>query len=804
MAFPFLFLSAALIFGIWLCDLVSLPLSISLAGLASALALAWISFRFKKNRAALGLILAAAFFLGAALYGVFDIRFEQNALHRLTQTTYADFTGTLALSPSPGLDRDYFYLRVDKVFSQNREERVGGNLRISVPHSSEFRSREIFSAGDVVKISAQIVPRREYRNFREPFSRMYLKSQLLHNLAATKSPLLIQKIRSGPRFSPSRLVSLLRQKCERNIERFFASRQKPERLSPEGAVFETLILGGRGRLTPETTRTMQKTGLFHLLAISGAHIGIISFFVFGFLRFLRVPVRSSYIVLIFFLIFYALLVEGRASVLRAVIMSLAFLFGKLLWKDVHPLNTISLSAFVLLLFNPFQLFDLGFQLTYAATLSIILFFPKVTARLPKLPLKISETFAMSLTAQMGVLPLIALSFNRIIFSGLLLNMIGIPLVGLIMAAGYLFLPVAFLGSVFARPFAAVITFLIKVFLGSTHLLDALPFLSYRIPTPPAFVVVGYFLFLLLLLLPAGLRIWRRVCLVPLVGFSALLIFYPFSSATRDLRVTFIDVGQGDSVLLEFPGGKKMLVDGGGLPTGNFDVGESVVSPFLWSRGIKKIDYLVLTHPHPDHLNGLIAEARNFRIGEFWEALSPPGEPKYEELKAELSKVPERRVFGGFTRREGNVEIRVLSPREESPPVSPMDNEKSMVMKISYGETSLLLAADIGAATESDLVAGAEDIKSDVLKAPHHGSSSSSSEAFLSAVSPRLVVISSGSGNPYGFPHQETLARYAKIGARVLRTDLRGAVEIDSDGRTISIRTSEPEAPGPIDSRPYRD
>jgi competence protein ComEC len=233
----------------------------------------------------------------------------------------------------------------------------------------------------------------------------------------------------------------------------------------------------------------------------------------------------------------------------------------------------------------------------------------------------------------------------------------------------------------------------------------------------------------------------------------------------------------------------MLIDGGGYPTGTFDVGESVVSPFLWNKGIKKLDYLVLTHPHPDHANGLSAIARNFRVGEFWEAFSPPDDAKYAELKTALGSVPQKRTFRGFSRQEEGVQVRVLFPSEASSPVAPADNDRSLVMKISFGATAVLLPADIGANAEAEILSFGDEIKSDVLKSPHHGSATSSSEAFIRAVAPEVIVITVGRGNRFGFPQPEILGRYLEAGARVTRTDLHGAVEISSDGKRMSVRTS---------------
>ncbi len=792
MPFPFLFLALAFSVGIWLSSTFSLPLGPPILVLAAAISGAWFFFSLKKNAASLAFLLLASAGLGAGVYASFDAGYELNSVHLFQPGIYADFYGTLYRSPSPGLDRDYLFLRVEKIAAQGQERRARGNLRISVPHSAGYSPRLDLSTGDVLKVSAQLVPIREYRNFNDSFSKQYLKNQLLHNLAATKSPLLIEKLRTNRVYLPLRWVSLLRQKCQKMIEQNFASSQAPGQLSLEGAVFEALVLGERGRMDPAATQSLQKTGLFHLFALSGGHIAILFFLIFSLLKFLHVPRRFSYLLLIVLLVFYSFLVEGRASFLRATIMSVAFLLGKLMWKDVHLLNTISMSLFFLLLFNPFQLFDLGFQLTYAATLGIIFFMPKVMKFLPRLPLKISETLAMSLTAQVGVFPLIAGAFHRIIFSGLVLNLLGIPLVGLIMAIGYVFLPVSLISGALAKPVAAAVAFLIKVFMLSTHLLDGVHFLSYRVPTPPFLVGAGYFLFLLLFLLPSRLRTIRWLSRIGFAACFSLLVLYPFSSAVPNLKVTFIDVGQGDSILVEFPGRKKMLIDGGGLPVGTFDIGENVVSPFLWDKGIKRIDTVVLTHAHPDHLNGLVAVAKNFRIGEFWETDVPPQDEKYAALKKALEAVPQRRISEGFIVHEGAVTIEALFPEADLPPGFAPDNDRSLVLRLTCGTISFLLPSDIGVRAEQEILAKNTGLRSTILKSAHHGSRSSSSSAFLRSVAPEIIVISVGRGNLYGLPNPDILEKYKESGAKVFRTDLDGAVEISSDGRTISIQTAARE------------
>lgn len=794
MAFPFLFLALSLGAGILFSSLFSFPLLSWILSLLAALACAWLSFSIQKNKLAFVFVLLTTFLFGASLFTSANRNYEENRLHTLELSSYADFTGRITKSLSRGRERDTLFLKVEKVSYQDTEHVIRGNLRITVPHSSEFNSLLDLYVQDRIKVSARLLPRHSFRNFFPDSMAAYLKSQNIHARASTKSPLLVERVEPGSPFSPLRLVSILRRKLQHKIETHFPSPAEENPISSQGAVLEALLLGERSRMDPDITQSLQKTGIYHLFAISGAHIALISFFIFSFLKLVRVPSRPSYIVLIIFLLFYAFLVEGRPSVFRATIMTLAFLIGKLIWRNVNLINTISISAFILLFLNPFSLSSVGFQMTFSATLTIILFFPRIIKYLPRLPLRISEILVLSLTAQLGVLPFVASSFNRITFSALILNFMALPLVALIMASGYMFLPLSFISIDLSRFLAQGIKFLIDLLIKSSHLLDSLSFISYRIPTPHLITLIGYFLSLYLLLLPSKIKRQKIILTLFFVAFFIILITYPFPSASKNLKLTFIDVGQGESILVEFPGKKKMLIDGGGFPGGTFDPGENVVSPFLWEKGIKKIDYIVLTHAHPDHMNGLRAVSHNFKAHEFWEAFSPTNSEEYAEFKRALPQsIEAKRLFRGDIRREGRVRVEVLHPEQKDFFVPRIQNDDSLVFMLSYGKTSFLLTGDIGIQSEKEIMQNFSAIQSQVLKSPHHGSRSSSSMNFLERVSPRAVVISVGTGNRYGFPSQEVLERYQQVGAKIYRTDVHGAVEISSDGQKIHIRTALPES-----------
>ncbi len=790
MTYPFLFLALFLAAGILFSSLVVLPLPLLLFLLILSLMMAWLFFIIRKYKLVFFVILLSTFLFGSSHYRYTDSNYENNSLHKFQASDYVDFYGTLYKSPAPGKDRDTLYLNVEKISHQNKELEIHGRLQVTVARPSSPYNPLHLLIRDKIKVSAQISSSRGYQNFNPAIFERLKKNKRIHNRAYSKSSLLIQKISSGSTLSPIRQLAEFKHILRRNIEKFFPAADNSLTVSSQGAVLEALLLGDRGRMDDSVSRALQDAGIFHLFAISGAHIALISFLLFFFFRLVRISTRSSYVLLMFFLIVYAFLVEGRPSILRATTMTLIFLLGKLIWRETTLLNTISISAFALLCFNPFSLFDAGFQLTFAATLSIVIFYPKFIKYLPRWPFKISEIFALSATSQLGVLPIMAKTFNRITFSSLFLNFAALPLVALIMISGYIFICFSFISPVVANYLVQFVVFLINLLISISHVFDGFSFLSFRIPTPHTITIVGYFVFLFLFLLPWKKKKLKRMAFAGFLLLLAVLVIYPFSSTSKDLKVTFIDVGQGDSILVEFPGQKKMLIDGGGFFSSGFDIGERVLSPFLWKKGIKTIDYLVLTHPHPDHMNGLISVARNFRVLEFWESLSPAANKSYKELLRNLApSTQKKRMFRNDSQHVDGIVIDILHPKESRLSFSSSENELSMVFRLSYGQTSFLFTGDIGQMAEQNILENWGPIQSDILKSPHHGSLSSSTDEFLSAVNPSVIVICVGENNRFNFPDPIILKRYSDKGVDLYRTDTHGAIEISSDGNGYKIKTA---------------
>ena len=785
MSHPFLYLVCALAAGILLQSAAPLPPEVHTGGAGIFLLAAWFSCLIRRNSIpAFIFILISTFFCGAALHAQAENNFIENRLYRLKSNEYTDFTGRLQKSPAFGIDHDYLYMNVTQVRFSGKNYPLRGRMRVTIPRTDHSLRLKNLRAGDLLSISARLNNSRGFKNFKQTGRDFFLKQDHIHKQAYCKSPLLVHKVSSSWLFSPKRFISSLRLKIQEAIEQHFPGPQSG--LSESGAVLEALLLGARERVQENTRLALQHSGLYHLLAISGAHIALLSYMFFILLKFIKVPERTSFLTVITVLIFYAFLVEGRPSVIRATAVMVFFLTGKLIWKDTPVLNTLSLCAFILLIFHPFDLFSLGFQLTFAATFAIVLLYPALVKRLPLLPGKFSEVLAVSLAALAGVLPFIATAFNRVSFASLILNYPALIFVTGIMAGGYLFLITAGALPFIAPSTASVLDFLIRKFISLADFSRTVPFWSFRIPDPYPWALTGY---IGCLTAAAAVKFRRGK-----IGFSAgalffavFLIVHPFSPDNPDLRVTFIDVGQGDAVLVEFPEDGIMLIDGGGFAASRFDVGERVVSRVLWAKGITRIDYLVCTHPHPDHFYGLFSISRNFRISEFWGCVPPENHPLYRTFIDQLSRnTIIRRVFRGDAFTRNGVSLRILHPPPDYG--DSILNNHSMVIRLSYGDHAFLFSGDIEKSAEQIILKQFPVIKSQVLKVPHHGSSSSSTSLFLEAVFPEIAVITCGEYNRYGLPQKSVLQRYRESGTRIFRTDIHGAVEITSDGSRLAVRT----------------
>lgn len=568
-------------------------------------------------------------------------------------------------------------------------------------------------------------------------------------------------------------------------------------------LLKALVLGQRGEIRKEDQELLQKTGTSHLLAISGLHIGILAGALLLLLRLVtgkRGPRSLPHLLALPLLWAYVILVQAPVSALRAALMAASFSLLLSFGRPRGLFNLLCLAALLILLFWPESLWSPSFQLSFMATAGIILMAPRLLPPLrddPLWPVKehlkrkalryLLGAAVLSLCAQGATLPLILYHFHLFSPVGPLANVVAVPAVALAI------LPLGLIGLVLSGLWlplgGAVLRIDSLLVLGLLEILEVLARIPYGhlwLPGPTFEEAVLFYAGLLLFAL-WGQVSKRKVALGLLLGLWALdLSYWTWKNRPKGtLEIAFLDVGQGDCAFLRLPTGEKMLIDGGGFP-GDFDPGRSIIAPFLWSRRILRVDYIILSHPQPDHYRGLLFIADHFRPREFW---LPPGEDEPGDLKKLLERLTEkevrvRRLYRGHELSVGGVSLQVLNP----PPIPPEDpNDASLVLRVEGKGRTALFPGDISRRREEEMVKVALPLQAELLKVPHHGSKTSSSYPFVQEVRPLFAVISVGEDNPYGHPHPRVVNRYFSLGAEVLRTDLCGFIHFvgDEKGWTVS-------------------
>ncbi|NQS99144.1 MAG: DNA internalization-related competence protein ComEC/Rec2 [candidate division Zixibacteria bacterium] len=529
----------------------------------------------------------------------------------------------------------------------------------------------------------------------------------------------------------------------------------------EGEILKGLIIGARSGFSDEFKGQLRYSGLWHLLSLSGLHLGIIAGIILIAISIFNIPVRFRPPVVIFVLIFYCLLVETRAPIVRAAVIISLLSAGRMLHRYTDHWNLLALSAIVIVLFKPAELFSPGFHLTYAASAFIILGHNNWNEWLKSgFPLLYRNSWfryifilcTASFAASLGTAPFLAYHFGGIPLTSIPASVIGVPLVGILLAIFPVFYGFTLVNASMAEIFGGAL------WLGARGLKWLAGFSaenSLYINTPD-FTQWH----LLILVIPLTLFIFRKRQWLWAGLLAGNMFLWNSALGERGMRLTFLDVGQGNCALIELPGKSAILVDAG-PKSGDYDAGKRIVVPHLEWRGIERIQHLILTHSDRDHCGGAEAILSRFSVEHLDIGPSGPeieGNHQVNHLKS------------GSWLKTGGALLLFLNPADSIGD----DNELSLAFMLDYCGKRILFTGDIPARGERNLLPAADLLESDILQVAHHGSKYSSTEEFLSVVSSRWAVISCGRGNFYGHPAPETLVRLESAGVDIHRTDKSGA------------------------------
>ena len=789
---PLLIPLMGLILGLSLAALC--PVTVPAWGMASLLALTFFAIFTPTSRLFTLLLFFTTFAWGiTALQPVLTPELTPNSLAWRASDRERTLEGVIDERPESTETGCRVTIRTERLFVDGRGISMAGRLLIYVRDG-----RTSWVTGDRVRFVTKL---RTPRNYGLPGEFDYVRFLALKGIFVTghlKDAADLILVRGNAVFPLRNRIDNLAQRLG-----LFISDTVP---SEEGGILRALLLGDRGYVPPVTEAAYTRSGVNHILSISGFHVAIVALVIYQLLfllgrcsaaLMLRCNLRRWVLLTgVPVVVFYLFLSGAAPATARSVVMIILVTLALWIHRETDPVNILIVSALLLLGINPSLLFDVSFQLSFLAIWGLIVLTPLIMAPFQRwerglmgAPLTL---VAASLAAIIATLVPVAYYFHRTSATGILANLFIVPLMGYgAVAVGF-----AGIACSFVAPGAA--GFLLNIAGFLVFLSDRIIITLARIPLLPHWTPsrLDFLLALLALSALTFLTGWRsRWGAVLLLMTFMIAGHLPWGDHSRkELQVTFFSLGQAESTLVRFPTGENLLVDGGGsLRQGDPDTGERLLAPALWALGVERLNLVVLTHPHPDHLRGLKFIIENFPVGQFWESGRNEDTADYAALHGALvvRKVPIVTVSGqspALAMGEGRIEPLGPTPAQEG---SGDANDDSLVFRLVWRDLKLLFTGDIGAATEARLLAAPRKLKADILKVGHHGSRYSSTEPFLDAVSPRVALISAGYGNTFHLPAEDTLERLAVKRIPVFRTDLDGTIFLRSSGRGFTVTTMRP-------------
>ena len=716
-------------------------------------------------------------------------------------------SGRVADAPERSGSGTRFTLAVDTAAASSDTTAVTGRVRATLRHSPWAESPQPFprlNEGDEIRLRTEVRPAPGQRNPGGFDYAAYLdrRGTCCTAYVGDAGHVTVVNRNRGPLTD---LVVTVRRHVRHQILRYVPSENGR-------AVLQALLLGDRSRITDAQRERFARTGLMHLLAVSGLHVFLVGMVLYVLLRPLLMRFRLRWrtvevgraVLTVIVLGLYMLLTGGRPSVVRAVVMSTLLIGGVVFQRSAHPLNTLGVAALVLLAVRPPALFDAGFQLSMGAVTGIVTLNPRFLDAVPEAwqESSVTEWFVSMVTvsaaAMLGTAPVLLYHFGWVSIAGLVLNVVGIPCTGLALSAAVAMEAVGGVWPVAGAAFGSTADLFVEgLLLTSRWGAEWFSWAGVRMANPEVWTLGALTAGVVSLAQWPRPRLrWRCLLCALLLATGGVWMDVVNENGGPALDLVFFDVGQGDALLVCAPGGKHVLVDTGPRSAGGSAAVTYSVLPFLKQRGIRHLEAVVVSHPDGDHLGGLPQILRAVSVGQVLHSGQQVDTDLYERTRRLMEEhgVSERAVERGDGFRFGSARVQVLGP-----PAHPSrqgiesENGQSVVLHLTYGQTDVLLPGDVEADAEQDLVRTyGQQLGSRVVKVPHHGSETSSTPPFVGAAvdtsAGTRAVVSVGRSNQFGMPDEQVLARWRDAGASVRSTAEGGAVWLRSDGEDVwSVR-----------------
>lgn len=642
----------------------------------------------------------------------------------------------------------------------------------------------LYKAGDVVRARGQAIGFISKRNFGDQDYSLYNRSLGIYNQFVSRNNELVRETKNN-------LKIVLLHGMRKRLETVINTALPPE----EGAFLKAVILGDKQWIDDEDLINFQKTGLSHLLSVSGLHVAFIAYMLNKILSLIKANKKVSGLVCGFILIYYVLLIGSPPPAVRALIMMLVLTLGKIFNKEYDLIASVSFAGILMLIYNPMFIHHQGFIISYSCIYSIAFLYNPIYQKLKliKIPKLINKSVALSIAIQLGIAPILIHYFQFLSIMNIFLNIIAVPLTFAIIAIAFpgiilgIFLPTI---SIYVL---AANYYLISLLMKIVEIFGNLPLAGINVSSLPIYIYLIYYLLLFGFINyrgNIGYYMWKLRFYIYMAAVVFMIIIGIKYIINDDLRIVVLDVGQGDSILITTPKGKNVLIDGGGSASEGeyyYDVGTKITVPALRKLGVWGIDTIMLSHIHEDHIEGLISVAEEFNIKNVVLPKTPFSNDKLEML-INISRNKGSNIFyvgeNDKLMLEKDICMEILSPVDELiKGTSSDENNNSIVAKLKYKKFSMIFTGDIE--KEAEYILKDKDIGSTVLKVPHHGSFTSSSREFIEKVSPKVSLITVGK-NFYGHPSKQTLENIQEAGSTIYRTDINGAIEIITNGLKLEL------------------
>lgn len=657
-------------------------------------------------------------------------------------------------------EKEYKKVCTAKIVRNNKK------ILINIKMSQDIPS---IKYGDSLYIEGEFKQPEEARNYKGYNYKQYLKTK---------------KIIGTVELEKAKILKSSNGSFIHNIQKYIRDTINGTLTDEEGNLLLAILLGDKDKLSEDIQESFKTSNLSHMLAVSGAHV---SYIILGLTYVLQNSIigkKNGKIVCIFFLLVFMAITNFTPSVTRACIMAILTLFSSIIYRKSDVYTNISVAALITLIFNPYSLLDLGFQLSYGGTIGIIIFIKRIQEKKSnsKVINYIKQMALVSIYANIIIIPIMMYHFNTVSFTFIISNIMASPILGIIVITGFLFI----IASITVKPLTRLIAIFIKpilsILIKISQICSKLPFSNILVVTPYMFNVISYYAIILYCIKSKKNNKCKIIICLLIVLILINFIIYIFP---QKLRIFFIDVGQGDSTLIITPDKKTVLIDGGG--SDSFDVGKKVLLPYLLDRRILKIDYVLISHFDTDHCGGILTIMEKVKVKNIIISEQAEHSENYERFKKLMihKKIRLIEVKKGDKIKIGRYsEFKILFPTSRLLSENPLNNN-SIVAQFNYNNFKMLFTGDIEKLAEQQILkAEKAEIRADILKVAHHGSKTSSIPEFIKAVKPKIALIGVGKNNTFGHPNQQTIKNLENIKCRIYRTDLQGEIiiKIDQKGR----------------------